>query len=401
MFGLKNYPRGFAQCAKKVWAKSLRQLVILMLVCFWLSAYADNEGIRLLLTDANSHTVYVFDAHKGEKLASFSTPGEAGRAYASPNGSYGFVVHRDEHRVSLVYAGLETEGHGDHIDLLETVPYIASTYNLGQKPTHFFAHDNDIAFFNDASGTVAVLEQRMLGISSDYRKIQVAQPDHGAPVVYKNHVLVGYLDLGRVDIYDQDDEVIVRFEACPRLHGEAMSGNSIVFGCSDGVLIIKENASVFTATKLENPLGAPEGARVGTVVAHEDSQVMIGNFGSGIVIIDLQAKTLTPILLPSNPVSMKFVSKDSLIVLTADGYLHKLEPTTGRVLLSQAATDALEPEAVRPSLALNDELIYLTQPSTKTLHEFELETLSQLRSMELEFTPFSLALLQLEGVVKH
>ena len=298
------------------------------------TASGDAAGTRLLVTDAESTDAHVVALEDNAVLASFSTPGEAGRAYPSSNGRFGFVVHRDENRVSLVHSGLTVSDHGDHMDLIQGAPYVAATMNVGREPTHFFAHDNDIAVFNDEDGTVALLDQRLLGLSLDYDEITVAEPDHGAPVVHGNHVLSGYYDLERVDIYERGGALVQSIEGCPGLHGAGHSGDSVVYGCEDGVLLIQANGSEFSSSKLPNPADAPEDMRVGTVAAHEDSPVMVGNFGEGVVVIDPAAETLTPVALSANPLGMTFADGETLIALTADGQLHALEPASGEVVTS-------------------------------------------------------------------
>ena len=364
----------------------------------------DVKGTRLLVSDAVSTNVHMLDAASGEVIASFATAGQAGRVYASPNGRFGFVVHRDEDRVSLVHSGLTTVDHLDHVDLVQGSPYVAATMNVGREPTHFFAHDNDVAFFNDEDGTVSLLDQRLLGLSLDYAQVTVAQPDHGAPAVHGDYVLSGYYDLGRVDIYRRSGEQVTTIEDCPGLHGKGMAGDLIVYGCEDGVLLIRVTGDNFEDTKLANPANTPEDVRVGTVAAHEDSEVMIGNFGAGIVIINPTTGTLSPVELGTNPLQMAFADAETLVVLGDDGQLYLLEPDSGETLSSIQVMDAPDLEAegvVRPTLIVRGDFVYVSDPSTQQLHEVALADLSLRRSMALDFTPYSLAAFSIPGATIH
>ena len=364
----------------------------------------DAAGMRLLVADADSRDVHVLELADGDVLASFSTPGEAGRVYASPSGQFGFVVHRDENRVSLVHSGLTTVDHGDHADLVEGAPYIAATMNVGREPTHFFAHGNDVAFFNDEDGTVALLDQRLLGLSLDFTNLTTAQPDHGAPVVYGNYVLSGYYRLGRVDVYERSGELVQSIEGCPGLHGEALAGNVVAYGCDDGVLLIRANGGEFSSSKLPNPADTEEDVRVGTIAAHDEGPVMVGNFGEGVVIIDPAAESLTPVALGASTLGMAFADAETLVVLTADGQLHELTPASGEVVTSVQVIDALDLQAegvVRPGLAVQGGLIYVSDPAAQQVHEVSLSDLSVERSLELSFTPYSLAVLAIPGATIH
>ncbi len=361
-------------------------------------------GTRLLVTDAESTDAHVLALEDNAVLASFSTPGEAGRVYRSPNGRFGFVVHRDENRVSLIHSGLTTVDHVDHVDLVQGAPYVAATMNVGREPTHLFAHGNDIAVFNDEEGTVALLDQRLLRLSLDYTELTVEQPDHGAPVVHGDHVLNGYYDLERVDIYERSGALVQTIEGCPGLHGAGHSGDSVVYGCEDGVLLIGANGSEFSSSKLPNPANRPQDVRVGTVAAHEDSPAMVGNFGEGVVIIDPAAETLTPMALSASPLGMTFADGETLVVLTADGQLHALEPTSGEARANISVIGAVDTEAedvVRPSLTVQGDLIYVSDPAAQQVHEVSLSDLRVERSLELDFTPYSLAVLAIPGATIH
>ena len=368
------------------------------------SAQDDLNGTRLLVSDAGSTNVHVLNAADGKVIASFATAGQAGRVYPSPNGRFGFVVHRDENRVSLVHSGLSTVDHVNHVDLVQGAPYIVATMNVGREPTHFFAHGNDIAFFNDKDGTIALLDQRLLGLSLDYTEITVAQPDHGAPVIYGDYILNGYLNLNRVDVYTRSGEQVATFEDCPRLHGEATASNHIAFGCEDGVLLIQAVNGSFSSVKLANPPGTPEGVRVGTIAAHEDSAVMVGNFGTGVIVIDPTAKTLTPIDLDANPLRMVFADSETLVILTADGKLHLITPNNAQRINSIQVMDAPDLEAdgaVWPTFALQGDVIFVTNPEAQQLHEVTLKDLKLRRSLTLDFTPFTLTSLSIPGAIIH
>lgn len=364
-------------------------------------------GARLLVTDADSSTVSVLDLTTGEVLGSFSTPGVAGSAYASSSGQYGLVVHRDENRISVVHSGLRLEDHGDHADLVQGVPHVLHTLNVGREPTHYWAHEGEIVIFNDADGTVAVLNERTFGLSLDYAEVKAAQPDHGAAVVLGNTVLVGYYELGRVDAYSRSGKLLETFGGCPGLHGEAVQGDVAAFGCEDGVLLVHVHDAEITATKLDNPAGTGGDVHVGTLRAHDDAGVFVGNFGEGLVWINPEAETMMVVDTRSTPLRFEFDHKgEHVLALTADGMLHRLGADTGEVHGSVRVMEPVDVSGgygsyVAPGLAVGEGAAYVSVPIAGQIAEVHLDDVTVARRLDVTGTPSSVAVLALEGGTVH
>lgn len=359
-------------------------------------------GTRLLVSDANSNAVYVVDLLSGQILGAFTTPGQSSRVYASPSGQYGFALDREANRVTVIHSGLSLVDHGDHADLVQEVPYVLVTMNVGRQPTHLFAHGHHIAIFNDQDGTIAILDERLLGLTLDFAEIVTAQPDHGAPAIIGDIVLSGHLNLGRVDAYTQGGELLTSFEGCPRLQGKAVLGQVAAFGCSDGVLLVTLDGEL-SATKLANPPGSPEGARVGTLSAHYESPIMVGNFGAGLALIDPVAQTLTTVALPSLPLAIDFDHHgEHIVVLGRDGFVYLLE-RDGEIKASLEVVAQFDQDAPRSALAIAEAAFYVSSPATGEVLEvhFHDGKLEVERRLSLPGAPGHLAVLALEGGKVH
>lgn len=360
-------------------------------------------GTRLLVSDANGNAVYVIDLTSGQLLGTFTTPGQGSRVYASPSGQYGFAIDRDANRVTVIHSGLSLVDHGDHADLVQETPYVLVTMNVGRQPGRFFAHDHDIAIFNDQDGTIAILDERLLGLTLDFTEIVTAQPDHGAPAIIGDIVLSGHPNLARVDAYTRDGNLLASFEGCPGLHGTAVLGQVATFGCGDGVLLVALENGELSATKLVNPPGSPEGARVGMLSAHYESPIMVGHFGAGLALIDPVAHTLTTVALPTIPLAVDFDQHgEHLVVLTQDGFLHLLE-LDGEVKASLEVVAPFDPDAPRSALAVSPAAFYVSSPITGEVlevhyHDGKLEVE---RRLSLPGAPGDLAVLALEGGKTH
>ena len=354
------------------------------------------------MSDAQGREVRLIELATGEVLGTFTTPGANSRVYASPSGQYGIALDTQENRLSIIHSGLRLEDHGDHRDLVMENPYVVATKNVGRQPGHLWAADHHVAVFNVADGTIAVLDERLFGISLDFREIAAAGPDQGAVALLGDFVLAGYLQLGRVDVYTPENQLKTTFEACPRLRGEAGAGDMVAFGCADGVLLVMLEDGQLISRHLANPSGSPADARVSSLVAHEDSPVMIGNFGAGIAIIDPSADELTVALLPEAPTSLRFYHHgEYLVALGLDGVLYLLEPSSGEVL---SHLELLDPghDGLRPGLAVSSAAIYVSNPGGHEVLEVRLADgeLALARSLHVPGHPGSIEVLEmLEGVI--
>ncbi len=360
-------------------------------------AGSDKHPGHLVVADGRVGQLQVIDLEKGQVIATFSVPGPA-NVYATGNGMYAFALHREQNRVSVVYGGLNLEDHGDHKDLVTEAPYILHTLTTGPKPTHFKTHAGVVTIYNDGDGTVTVLEEKDLGLRLRMSEIATGAPDHGAPAFLGGYVLAGSLNRGVVEVYSRLGRRVSTIEGCPRLHGEAVLGSRVAFGCADGVLIVEQRGLQFVGRKLPNPAGAPERARVGTVVSHSKYPFFIGNFGQGLARIDNQ---ITPYPLPANPVRFAFDKDGQLVVLTADGNLHTLEAATGKVIKSLKVSEPITASgegAVRPGMALADGMAFVTLPDKGEVLEIELADMTIKRRFNVGGTPGSVAWLWVDGV---
>ena len=366
------------------------------------------EGVRLLVASLDGPELVVLDADDGAVIGRFTVPGP-GRVHQLPNAQLSAVVHRDANRVTFVHSGLTAVDHGDHMDLLQGSPYVLKTVNLGRAPTHFFARGNDIALFNDGDGSMVWLDARLLGISLDFVEVPGQGADHsavhdrGALAVVDGHLVGGGLSEAAVRVYDRRATQVAVFGGCPGLHGQAVAGSVVAFGCSDGVLlVVSAGGGVFTAHKIANPPGSPENARVGTLAADDGSPVLVGNFGQGIALIDPVERTLTAVALSAAPAGMRFAEDGAvLLVLTLDGVLHALEPSTGAVLGSVAVLEAWQQGAPRPSFTHLGDYAFVVDPSHRAVWVVDLDHFEVETHFDLPFAPGSAAVMAIPGAALH
>jgi hypothetical protein len=360
------------------------------------------EGLRLLVASLDGPELIVVDVAHGAVIGRFTVPG-LGRAYQLPNPQLAAIVHRDAHRVTFVHSGLTAIDHGDHMDLVEGSPYVLATVNLGPLPSHVFALGNDIAVYADGDGSMTWLDARLLGISLDVRTVDGRAAGHGSLAVVDGHLIGGGLQEAAVRVYDRDLRLVATFEGCPGLHGQAATSSAVAFGCSDGVLLVEAHGNgEFTAHKLGHPVGSPEGVRVGTLAAHEQSDLMVGSFGQGIVVIDPAARSLTVVALPAGPAGMRFVEEGAvLVVLTLDGQLHAIDPATGAVEASVTVIEPWVQGAPRPSFTHLGDVAFVVEPDHAVVWIVDLHAFGVVGHLDLPFRPGSVAVLAIPGAATH
>ena len=171
-----------------------------------------------------------------------------------------------------------------------------------------------------------------------------------------------------------------------------------LFGCSDGVLLLKPDADGFIMTKLNNPENTLEKVRVGMFATSQKSSLVLGNFGHGLVVIDPYRDTMTEIVLPEYPLKFSFdIFGNSILVLTADGNLQRLNMNGTLDELKNVATDVKAPKGpdkkARPTFGIGKDKLYLIDPDKQTLDEFLQYDFNQNRHTSLDFKPSAVVFL--------
>lgn len=320
----------------------------------------DERG-RLLISAAEDAQVSLLDLDDYEVLARFETTGIPSALYASPDQRYGLVIQRDADRVDAVDGGLWAEAHGDHMDLFSEAPQWLSFSVEASGPSHFAAADGQMAIFYDGSGSastparVGVFTEATLADDSGGRWLDHSTPMHGAAQARGDYLLSSLRDPmsesarpDRVALYhwhdDHFDEEQVFDEACPGLHGSAQAHEFSVFGCTDGVLVIEQQGSDFTARKIPNPSALEPAdaeaaqARMDALVGHEHHEFFVGVAGNQLFEIDPETAAISPIGWTDEDVGVvhyAFADGGELfVVLDTLGRLHVLSVHDGWSVLA-------------------------------------------------------------------
>jgi hypothetical protein len=322
---------------------------------------------RLVMIEADTGTVVVMDVGDGEVIARLPSavdsvsPGEA--PGQSGDGRFTFFSHHAGNSITIVDAGTWMVPHGTHAHHYTTAPAITGIVE-GLNPTHAVTHDGIVALFFDGTGEVVALDEQALrdGSVTEVARFSTGGPHHGVAVPVDDCFLTSLPIEGdpaarpaSIGLFC-DGELQRTIADCHDLHGEAMLGTAVVFGCADGVVSIETGDGSWAATATAYPdvddtdlFGAPR-PRVWGLTGARGSRHLFAWAGSDHLFVldaDHAAETMRAVELsaPFTVFGLAAVpgSRDGL-VLTTDGSLQRIDLETGAVVDRLAVVDPFQPD---------------------------------------------------------
>lgn len=374
---------------------------------------------RLLVTDKNSAVVSVYDLDRSEFIEQFQLINTPDAVYPSPSQRYALLVQRPHDRIQVVDGGQWQEDHGDHMHPYTEKPKLASFQLNGSRPTHVQSNSSTTAVFLDgdaASKTpAAVVTLTDAAIGADSENLPQLMYDthmHGAAQPRGDQLISTIRDAASTDILP--DKVGVYSQSagkfslsqtfsptCPRLHGSAQNKTSIGFGCADGVLMITQTGSTYSAVKIANTADIVSPSRIGTVEGHDDAAHFVGLAGANLFAIDPKANTLSKIdwQAPTGAaiVGYGFTAKAKhFVVLDNQGYVTVLNyngsafTLAGKVQVATGLSAMPAGSNLQLSLAGSEYRAYVSNPVSKSIAAVDLAKLQLTSTLQLNYTPHKL-----------
>ncbi len=338
----------------------------------------EESAQRLVVADGVEPEVTMLDLATGETLAEFDVAGPS-RVYAI--GRFVMAVARDSDRVEVLDAATWDVPHGDHFHFYIGTPAVTDAGFDAAAPTHLVEHRGTMAVFNDAEGSVTVLEEGSDRDGAPPRivdEIDSGGPHHGVavPLPDRSQLITTTppLDDGLpngVEVVDLRTQVsVAEFYTCPGLHGEFVASDLVAFGCEDGVLVLSADGEQWSGSKVPRPDGALADDRTGTLAGSSTGDYLVGNLGpNALVAIDVASATPTIMALDLPIASFAYDERHhAVLALTTDGTVHRLDASAGETLQTISALDAFELAGghggtPRPSLMIAGNRAYLTAPA--------------------------------------
>jgi hypothetical protein len=377
-------------------------LALLLTSALITPAFADETSAwRLFIADHTDPKVTALDLASGEILDTFPLASPASLYLAD---EAVFAVQGAGNQVSAIKSGITIDDHGDHGDIAIADPELLDAVLTGEKPAHFVEHGGKIALFFDGSGKVSLIDSHDWLDNSEpaITERDSGTAHHGLAAAWGDYTLVSVADaddekkprLG-VNVLDADGNVVGDMHACPDLHGEATSGNMLVIGCGDGLLVVSGSGE----PKIEKRdyAGLPAG-KTTTLIGGTGMQYFLGNYGADkVVIIDpAEAEPYRLIDLPTRRVH--FVT-DSVrprfaYIFTEDGQLRQLDVIKGEITNSITVTEPYSMDGEwslpRPRLAVAGDVIAITDPLAGKVHLVDAESFEITSELSVEGLPFNI-----------
>lgn len=377
---------------------------------------------RLVVLEPGSNQVHVVDLDASTVMQSYAADSAPSAVYASPDRRYALLFQGTQNQIQFVDGGIYQEPHDDHLDDKKDPPRLLNTRLAGVRPTHYESHGSLAAVFFDgnaatsANASIALLNDASIGSSSMTLATQrLGSPMHGTAEPRGDWLLTTWkapevegTTPTHVELYERHGDhfhQVKRFEQeCPGLHGSYSNTSYTAFGCSDGVLVIRQAGDAFTAQKISNPT-TMDGARISTIIGNDHMASFVG-IGSGghMFEIDPIAGAIKRIDWAEGRVRRAHAIDSegtSLLVLDDVGSLHILSTQNWSKRALLASVIANMPTASPfPALAVSaqDDKAWISDPQGRRLHTVDIADAAVTGSVALNFSPGGLTWL---GISAH
>lgn len=330
----------------------------------------------LFISDAEQAMISVFDLESETTVATIDTTEIVDYLYASPENNYALITHEDS-------VGIISK---EDLALTDLTIY-------GTHPHHFTIHEETgVLFFdgdeeNAVSAQVVVVSDESIAENEVIDTIDLGIAMHGVAEPYHDDLLISHREANseshlptQVSIYeshgDHYDFHVLLEETCPNLHGSASNTDHVIFGCSDGVLLI-EIADEITTHKINNPEYFPENTRISHIAGHADLHHFIGYAKPSYFFI-IEEESIEEIAWENTEVVAFTLDAhgEHLIILDNAGELHILEAEDGSEV-GHIETEIEIEEEHSPSLAIDDDhSLYITNAHDGEIIVVDLEELA-------------------------
>lgn len=380
---------------------------LLMATALTAPALADDVSAwRLFVADHAEGKVTALDALSGDTLGSFALKGPAS-LYSIQSGEAVFAVQGSANQVAAIRSGIALEDHGDHGDIELSEPTLVEAVIAGEKPAHFVEHGGKVALFFDGSGKVDLFSPQQWVDEDTVTASQLdsGTPHHGLAVPWGEFTLVSTANaedekkprIG-LNVLDAEGNRVGETHACPDLHGEASSGNLLIVGCGDGVLIVSGSGEP-QVSKLDYA-GLPEG-KTTTLIGGQGMQYFLGNYGPDKVVI-IDPAEAAPYRLVELPTRRVHFVADSVrprfaYIFTEDGFLRQLDVVKGELVQSIKVTEPYSMDGEwslpRPRIAVAGDRVAVTDPLKGLVHLVDVETFALAGEIAVAGAPYNIVAL--------
>lgn len=357
---------------------------------------AGEPQLRLAVSDAKTGGVAILDLLSEDVVTEVA--GSPATKLSGADSRYLYLGDGDAGTVTAVDTGSWTVDHGDHRHY-----YTAEAKSLGQvdgaEPAHVASGATEVAFFFDGEGRAKIYDRTAFG-DGELTQLGTVKPGphHGVTVPFEDHFVSTVSgenpdDLpSKLTVFDEKGTATPIAGDCPEIHGAGVTRDGLAFACAEGVISVDED---FKAEVLPYPKGA-DGARAWTIEAGRDLAAVPFD-DQGIGLLDAESGEWSFADTDAEVVSAGVAPDDSAVIaLDDDGTVYSLDPETGKVLEKKKLIEPFDTEGeghgAGPSVAVDSERTYVSDPSSGSVHELDpADGLRQARSFDVGGAPAALA----------
>ncbi len=290
------------------------------------------EVQRILVADAASPSARLVAAHSGEVVASYSLSAPASLVYRTHSGRFGVLQQRTADRVQFVDGGVWA--HDDHAHR-EDPALLGFQLNDG-LPTHENVNGNWISIFFDGSGVARWMNEadKLAGNPRVAFEVDTGGPHHSgsATIVVNNTPYFVYAPLNpagglpaAVHVRNAQGDLVAEVPSCPSMHGNSAVASGVVFGCSDGMVLVRAGSGGVLAEKI-TPGGDMAGLGLRNAYATSGASFILGQFSA------LPGQPTQRVLAIIDPASGSIQRLPALPTGVVDHW-RAVEPVKGQVVL--------------------------------------------------------------------
>ncbi|MEJ4100231.1 hypothetical protein V5S96_07675 [Corynebacterium mastitidis] len=314
-----------------------------------LAELTEVSSLHPRLTYTYDGGIATLDAITGEALA--NTPRE-GFLRLNPTGDRRTLLVTAGDQFLLYDSAAQRVDHGDHSHAYSGDPVLTSTAFDAPRAGHVVAHGGTTALFSDGEGSATLLPTDSFAQASPApaRRVATGAAHHGVAVPLGADLLATAgteEERSTVRLIDAQGHASAETTDCPGVHGEAVAGERVVFGCENGPVVF--DGTGFAKVPVDTPY-----QRSGNLAGHPDSPYVLGDHKTdaraehehptAVAIIDARTASLRTVELGAS-YWFRSLGRDESgrgIVLTTDGALKIIDMERGAVLSSLPVIETWE-----------------------------------------------------------
>lgn len=213
---------------------------------------------RLVVADAAAPTARVINLHNDQVVQTFNLTEPSQRVYRSHSGRFVMIHQRTADRVHFVDAGVWTHDNDAHRESPALSPFTLT----GGAPTHESVNGDYIGVFFDGTGIAQWVRESTLrsGSPSVAFEANTGGAHHGGSFAITTGGQTFFAHStpnpaggspNGVAVRNAQGQVVSQIvDDCPGLHGNNSISTGGVFGCNNGLVLVRVSGSSVTAEKV-------------------------------------------------------------------------------------------------------------------------------------------------------